>query len=137
MTDRFVTIDTRDHGLVTIPEPAWCTGESHVPHPAVAGLETRPYRAEIVHAGPSVDIMVGTENGPRRLIELLLWRDPFPTPACTHSDDVYVVAHLLDGDHSGYDAAALGALATDLLEAANRVRRLARRLAIETRGGAK
>lgn len=132
MTDRTVTIDTRDHGPVTIPEPAWCTGTSHEPIPPGPNrIDTRPLRSEIAHMGPSIDITVGTERGPRVLVELLLWQDPFPTPACLHSDTVHVVARLLEGDHFGYDPAALDALATDLLEAADKVRRLA----VEVRGG--
>lgn len=125
MPDRTVTVVTTDHGPITIPEPSWCTGVQHTDD-----VE----RADIAHTGPSINVMVGTEDGPRRLFELLLWQDPFPTPACTHSDDVYVVAELLDG-HPGYDVPGLEALATDLLEAAAKVRRLARRLSVEIRGG--
>lgn len=41
---RTVTINTLDHGPVTIPEPAWCIGA----HPDGG------YRADILHAGPDV-----------------------------------------------------------------------------------
>jgi hypothetical protein len=127
MTERTVTIETADHGPVTIPEPAWCTGL----HPA------GNLRAEIAHQGPSINIMVGTPRGPRRLVELLLWQDPLPTPANPRGAEVYVVAHLLDGDHFDYDVTGLEGLVADLLEAAGKVRRVARRLAAETRGGAR
>ena len=123
-----ITVLTRDHGPVTVPCPPWCTGEHHPD-----GIE----KSAIVHTGPSIDITVGTERGPRRLLELLMWQDVFPTPSCTHSDDVHMVAHLLDGDHFGYDVHGLEALATDLLEAAAKVRRTARRLSAENRGGAR
>ncbi|MDX2843152.1 hypothetical protein PV377_30120, partial [Streptomyces ipomoeae] len=41
-----ITLPTEDHGLVTLPEPAWCTG--HADH--------RPdtHRADILHKGPDV-----------------------------------------------------------------------------------
>lgn len=133
MTERTVTIDTKDHGPVTLPEPPWCTGHP-VPEPAPFDLDVRPLRSEICHIGPSIDVVVGTERGPARLVELMLWQDPYPTPACTHSDDVHVAVHLLDGDHFGYDVHQLEALATDLMEAAAKIRRVARRLARENGG---
>lgn len=41
---RTVTLPTRDHGPVTLPEPSWCQG--HADH--------RPdtHRADIIHGGP-------------------------------------------------------------------------------------
>jgi hypothetical protein len=125
MTDRTVTINTADHGPVTVVCPPWCTGQ----HPA--GL----LREEIHHQGPAIDILVGTERGPRRLAELFMWRTPYPVPSDRHSDDVYVAVHLLDGDHFGYDVTGLENLATDLIKAAAKIRRIARRLAVEHRGG--
>jgi hypothetical protein len=122
------TIHTLDHGPVTIPCPPWCTGAGH-PN----GVE----RDTIAHTGPSINVMVDTERGPRRLLELLMWQDPFPTPANRHSDDVYVAVQLLDGDHFGYDVQGIEDLVTDLIEAAAKVRRVARRLACENRGGAR
>lgn len=125
MTDHTVTIDTSDYGPVTIPEPSWCTGEHHAD-----GIS----RADIAHTGPTINVTVGTERGPRVLVELLLWQDPYPTPAAMHSDAVHV-AVAMDGEYYGYDPAALDALSTDLLDAAGKVRRMARRLAVEVRGG--
>ena len=119
-----VTIATTDHGPVTIPEPAWCTGRHPGGHP----------RAEIAHEGPQISVTVATEHGPRAALYLSLWQDPFPTPVCTHSDDVHVAVQLIDGDTYDYDAPALEGLAVDLLEAAGKVRRMARRLAVEIRG---
>jgi hypothetical protein len=46
---------------------------------------------------------------------------------------VHVAVQLIDGDTYDYDAPGLEALATDLLEAAAKVRRMARRLAVEVR----
>ncbi|MFF7192674.1 DUF6907 domain-containing protein [Streptomyces sp. NPDC008079] len=119
---RTVTVPTSDHGDVTIPEPAWCIGIGHdVPN----------LRAEIAHQGEPFDITVNTARGPRRLLELMLWQDPFPSPASPHGATVYQVARLLDGDHFGYDFAGLEGLVTDLLEAAGTVRRIAACLRIE------
>jgi hypothetical protein len=126
VTDRTVTVVTTDHGPITIPEPPWCTGTYHP-----AGIA----RDEISHSGPVIDVLVGTERGPQRLAELLLWQVPFPAPDETHGDAVHVVVQLLDGHHYGYDAPALEALAVDLTEAAAKVRRVARRLAAEVPGG--
>lgn len=41
---RTVTIRTRDHGEITLPEPAWCLGEH----------EHGGYRSDILHQGPDV-----------------------------------------------------------------------------------
>jgi hypothetical protein len=124
VTDRTVTVLTTDYGPVTIPEPAWCAGRHSGGHP----------RAEIAHEGPTISVTVATERGRRAALHLSMWQDPFPTPACTHSDDVHVAVQLIDGDTYDYDAPALDALATDLMEAAAKVRRMARRLAVEVRG---
>ncbi|MFR0358617.1 DUF6907 domain-containing protein [Streptomyces sediminimaris] len=43
-TPSTVTLQTSDHGPVTIPEPAWCTG--HTDH------QPDTYRVEIGHKGP-------------------------------------------------------------------------------------
>lgn len=125
MTDRTVTIQTSDHGAVTLPCPLWCTADH----------DDGGRRDEISHTGPSIDITVGTDHGPRRLVELMLWQDPFPTPRNPHRTAVHVVVRLLDGDHFGYDVAGLEGLVTDLLEAAGRVRLVARRLSAETPRG--
>lgn len=44
MTARTVTVETLDHGPVTLPEPSWCTG--HAAQPV-------ELRADLCHAGPS------------------------------------------------------------------------------------
>jgi hypothetical protein len=135
MTEQTITIDTCDHGPVTLPEPAWCKRGWHDPHPdRGTGVDMRPRREDITHCGQSINVLVTAEGGRERLLELMLWQDPFPTPSCTQSDDVYVAAQLLDGNYA-YDAAGLDALAVDLMEAAGKVRRVARRLADEQPGG--
>lgn len=122
---RTVTVHTTDHGPVTVPEPDWCQGGDIHPDGG--------RREEISHVGPPIDIMVNSERGPRRLLELMLWQDPFPKPTYPHGAEVHVVAHLLDGDHPGYDVAGLEGFVTDLLDAARRLRLVARRLASEVR----
>ncbi|MEU6944275.1 hypothetical protein ABZ957_03370 [Streptomyces sp. NPDC046316] len=42
VVDGLVTLETHDHGPLTMPEPAWCTGHA-------AALD---YRADITHTGP-------------------------------------------------------------------------------------
>jgi hypothetical protein len=79
--------------------------------------------------------MVATERGSRPMAHLSLWQDPFPTPLCRHSDGVHMAVRLIDGDTYDYDVHGLEGLAVDLLEAAGKVRRMARRLAAE--GGAR
>lgn len=123
VTERTITVNTTDHGPVTLPEPDWCAGDHR-----------EGYRQdEIAHVGPSIDIDVNTERGTMRLLELMLWQDPFAKPAYPRGTAVHVVAHLLDGDHPGYDVQGLEGLVTDLLEAAGRVRQIARELASEIR----
>lgn len=121
-----ITVDTADHGPVITSCPDWCTGDGHPD-----GID----RVEITHQGPPINITVGTERGPRCLVELIMWQDSFPPPSSPHGTGVYVVARLLDRDHFGYDVAGLERLAADLVEASSSVRRMARGLSIETRGG--
>lgn len=129
MTRRTVTLATADAGTITIPCPSWCDQGNHDLPDDVAH---RPHTTEIAHTGPSINITVGTHRGPRALLEMMLWADPFPVPSSPHGKAVHVVARLLDGDHFGYDLDGLNGLVTDLLEAAGRVRRVATQLAAET-----
>jgi hypothetical protein len=128
---RTITVPTLDAGDVTLTEPSWCTGTHHQPITAEDGTVLPPRREDIAHVGPSIDITVGTRRGPRRLLELMLWQDPFPTPSNANGSRVYVAVHLLDGDHFDYDVAGLDQLADDMYEVARRVRLVANRLAIE------
>jgi hypothetical protein len=43
---RTVTVRTLDHGLVTVPEPAWCTGEH----------QQGEYQADLHHYGPETPL---------------------------------------------------------------------------------
>lgn len=67
MTERVVTLQTADHGLVTLEEPSWCCG--HADH--------RPdsYRADILHSGPDVALTFhGHDIGDAALVQ-----SPFST----------------------------------------------------------
>ena len=115
-----ITINTSDHGPVTIPEPAWCTGE----HPNVAN------RSDIHHSSAEQVVAVGTPRGAYPLLTMALTQWPYGLSA--PGNGVYVSVHLADGDPE-YDSASLEGLAADLLEAAGKVRRMARRLTVEVR----
>lgn len=118
--NRTITVPTLDHGDVTITEPAWCTGETHL---------VPVDRSDITHQGPDITLTVGTARGPRPLINLFLAQDPFATqpPGTT----VHVSVELLDSDHYSYDVAGLDQLADDMYEVARRVRLVANRLSVE------
>ncbi|MFC4034563.1 DUF6907 domain-containing protein [Streptomyces polygonati] len=147
---RLIEIDTRDHGIVVLPEPEWCTGVMHEtfqPEPLrgwrrlrarlrrTPAVDYRPRRSEIVHQGPGIDITVDTGDGPQRLMELTLWQDPFPEPTWEQGTDVYINAYMLDDGSADYDVDGLQRLVTGLLEAAGQVRLVARQLADERRRG--
>lgn len=121
MTEQTVTINTADHGPVTLPEPAWCTG-AH---------EDDGARTDIGHHGPDIPVTVGTRRGPRELLTMGLTQWPYDLA----DNDVHAAVQLLDGDHYRYDVPGLEALAEDLVRAAGRLRLMARRLSAELRGG--
>lgn len=119
-----IRVDTRDHGPVNVSCPPWCTSDGHPD-----GI----HRVDIGHHGPEVSITVDTVHGPRELLTFALTQYPFSEkPPGT---GVFVATHLLDGDHYDFDVAGLERLAADLVEASSKVRRMARRLSVETRGG--
>lgn len=123
---RTVTVQTRDHGPVTVPEPDWCIGQSH----EVVG----DFRADISHYGPAVVLTVDTTAGARELLTLALAQhlesgvDRWPGTA------LHVTALLADGYHP-YDVAGLDRLADDLVDAAHHVRQMARHLDVVSRAG--
>lgn len=121
---RTVTVQTRDHGTVTIPEPEWCTGEGH---------PDGSYLGDISHYGPDVMVTVGSWDGPRELLTLALaqHRESDRPPGTA----VHVTVHLADDQHSPYDEAALDQLADDMVDAAREVRHMARHLGAVSRAG--
>lgn len=61
--DGTVTLDTVDHGEVTVPEPAWCIGHSWQPN---------PHRADITHNSTRVKAAATTDGAGR--VHLLIAR---------------------------------------------------------------
>jgi hypothetical protein len=65
---RTVTVNTSDHGPVTVPEPFWCCG-SHPPG---------GYRADIAHYGQEIALTVDTScHGELRVLSASLYQGPF------------------------------------------------------------
>ncbi|MFI9063231.1 DUF6907 domain-containing protein [Streptomyces sp. NPDC053429] len=115
---RTVTVHTLDHGPVTVPEPAWCTG-----HPA----ELAEYRDDIHHTGPEHVV----DYDAQALLTAQLVEFPFglhPVAPSLHVDVTIPGATL--------DPPALEDLAAILTEQAAELRRLALRLAVLRAGGA-
>lgn len=115
---RTITVQTLDHGPVTITEPAWCTATHHPDGVA---------RSDISHYGPEAVVNVTTPRGTEELLSLRLAQYPF---AQLHGTRVCEAVAIV-GDSYLYDVAGLDQLANDLFEAARRVRLAANRLAIE------
>jgi hypothetical protein len=68
ITSQTVTIPTRDHGVLTIPEPEWCTGELHQPG---------GYRVDITHSSADEEFTVPTARGTAVLLRTSLQQYPF------------------------------------------------------------
>jgi hypothetical protein len=64
---RTVTVPTRDAGLVTIPEPAWCLGD----HPAGG------HGVDITHSGPETALAIDTGHGPVVIARACIEQRPF------------------------------------------------------------
>lgn len=112
-TQHTVTVHTRDHGDVTVPEPSWCLGEH--------GPQNGGYRADIVHDGPEVPLVF---RGFALLHAGLVAhpcaeRMPRGTYACVD----------VGADHVGLDPEGLQELAAGLIDHAATLRNLARELA--------
>lgn len=95
MTDpHTVTVDTIDHGPVTLPEPFWCVGT----HPAGG------YRADITHYGEEIALVVETPcHGPVRALSAALYQGPFSEYETTD-----VVVSVEFGDAETVDAHSFG-----------------------------
>lgn len=117
---RTVTVQTRDRGPLTIPEPAWCTAASHLP---------TMRHTDINHQGTETIVTVHGPGGPRELLSMTLTQRPYGTS--TTGTGAYVAVGLADGQQDEYDVPGLESLAEDLDVAAGRIRYMARRLAAE------
>lgn len=107
--DRTVTLQTLDHGLITIPEPEWCTG--HTGH--------AEFRVDTTHTGVS---HVGTFRG-RELQSARLALSPFADQR-VGGLSVSVGEPVL----MGLDPAGLDELAAAYVEYGATLRHLAREL---------
>jgi hypothetical protein len=123
MTEYTVTVQTSDHGPVTLPDPLWCTGKDHPDGIA---------RQDVAHLGPQSTVTIDTPEGPIDLLTFGLAEVPFSTNGTERVPHATVA--LGSADTWAADAAALDELATRLVEAAGKARYLARRLAVEIRG---
>ncbi|GAA4676683.1 hypothetical protein GCM10023347_33740 [Streptomyces chumphonensis] len=116
---RTVTVHTRDHGPVTIPEPAWCLGD-HAP-------QDGGHRADIAHDGEETAAMFHgrTLLGARLTAYPFsdLGADPLPLASVELDEFVRLTPEELDG------------LAAVLVAHATRLRHLARTLAVLRAGG--
>jgi hypothetical protein len=120
MTPRTVTVQTGDHGPVTVDEPAWCTADHDTP---------QAFRTDISHFGPDIDITVDSPRGPAEALTLRLTRYPYTElPVGTA---VHMSVCLADGEGWDADVAAVNALADQLAQGVRKVRYAARRLAVE------
>jgi hypothetical protein len=117
---RTVTLATRDHGEVVLPEPNWCRG--HADH--------RPdtYRADITHYAPQVDLR---HRG--RTIGFAAIAQAPCAERSTRNIRGYVVLSYESAD--GFDPAGLYDLAAELDMHADRLRDLADQLAVTLGGG--
>ncbi|MET9479858.1 hypothetical protein [Streptomyces sp. NPDC006638] len=108
---RTITLQTLDHGPITITCPAWCTGHPGPPE----------FRVDTTHSGPS---HVGTFRG-RELQSARLAHSPFATrPGGDLAVSVGEPVML------GLDPAGLDELAAAYVAYAVRLRHLARELAV-------
>ncbi|WP_060179544.1 DUF6907 domain-containing protein [Streptomyces sp. IMTB 1903] len=113
---RTVTVHTLDHGRVTIPEPAWCTGHDGPPDGLV----------DVHHTGPEHLVQYGGGTALRaELVAFPYGETPVPV-------SVHVELHIPDVT---LDPPGLEGLAVVLDEQAAELRRLALRLAVVRAGG--
>lgn len=63
-----VTINTRDHGPVTVPEPSWCTGQYHQQGGA---------RVDISHTSDEHPFNVATDEGTVTVMRAVFEQRPF------------------------------------------------------------
>lgn len=116
MTNRTVTLPTADHGDVTLPEPSWCVGHESMPG---------DLRADILHQGPEIVLQFhGRIIGDAGLVQ-----SPFAElTSCEPGVSVSLLGQTLN-------PAGLDQLAAALVEHAQQLRHLARRLSVIIAGG--
>lgn len=120
-SDGTVTVRTRDHGLVTVPEPAWCSGiHRH-----------GEFRADFYHASVQCEDEFATSMGPA-VLTTGLRENPFA------SGDEASVALVVEVSADWYptSAAQVEEAAGALERAATHIRALQPQLAAAQDGGA-
>jgi hypothetical protein len=91
---RTVTVQTSDHGPVTLPEPSWCLGNH--PHGG--------YRSDIQHEGQLVSVHVDTPCcGPVAFLESGLAQWPFASRNTRPFIAVEFASEVLNPDRAGDD----------------------------------
>ncbi|MCX5211461.1 hypothetical protein OG689_19570 [Kitasatospora sp. NBC_00240] len=111
-----VTVHTCDHGPVTLPEPAWCTGRH----------EDGLHLVDLSHDGPETLLTVGTERGDVELMRLFLTRSPHS--GRPEDRRTSLVVEIGSECHRFREESALRMLAAELVVRAGRVRDLAAEL---------
>ncbi|KIF69230.1 hypothetical protein HY68_12560 [Streptomyces sp. AcH 505] len=110
---RTVTVQTLDHGLITIPEPSWCVGH---------GVEPPQLRVDTGHSGPEHD----AEWNGYHFAWAALSQDPFRIKG---SQGVGVVVEL-GGLQNRLEPNELHQVASVLVDYASTLRHLARELTV-------
>ncbi|MER8004966.1 hypothetical protein [Streptomyces sp. NPDC094149] len=107
-----VTLDTIDHGTVTLPEPAWCTGH---------GWQPNPNLTDVTHYSVPVKASAMTEA--RGLVELLVARISHAPYAVLQPEPHPVIAVTVDVEGT-FNADDMGKITQGLRAAAMRLDRL-------------
>ncbi|MFI6468749.1 DUF6907 domain-containing protein [Streptomyces sp. NPDC050516] len=117
VVDGQVTVETRDYGPVTTPEPSWCNGRHRQ-----GGM-----RADIGHQAEDVSCVFSVDQaaGPAEFLTSFLTQRPF-SPTDT---GLYLAVELGD-QNVELDPAGVDALAVALVGHASVLRSAARRLAV-------
>lgn len=119
-----ITVETSDHGPVTLSCPEWCNGDDHPD-----GVR----REDIEHHGDGTTITVPTPCGPIELFTLGLVQRPFTRRPI--GDAVHVNLHVAIADGWVTDPDDFDRLAANMIEAISTARLEVRRLSVETLGG--
>ncbi|MFB7936055.1 DUF6907 domain-containing protein [Streptomyces sp. NPDC056049] len=113
--NRPITLDTLDHGPVTLPEPGWCTG--HADH-------TPCHRVDLTHTGAEHRLAFGDAD----LFAAMLSQDPYAPDPERRRTGLYVEqtgwAATLDPDGVRRLAATLTVHAMHLRQLADQLARL-------------
>ncbi|MGW8682143.1 DUF6907 domain-containing protein [Streptomyces sp. NPDC055817] len=107
-----VTLETLDHGTITVPEPEWCRGHD----------DYRPvHRGDITHNGAEVALRVETALGPAEALGVWISQAPYSE---LQPEPVPVAAVDID-DGLSLDPDGLRALAREVLRHVGRLYRVA------------